>query len=481
MFNHSVQSLTSPITTSVPKKNGKCYESHLLPEILFMTSYPPKECGLATYSQDLLRAMNNKFNQSFLLSVCALEFGDIDYTYPDEVKYVLNTLVSQEYVQLADKINKNESIQLVIVQHEFGFFKGLGEADLLKFLYKLLKPIVLVFHTVLPNPDPSFRANVVRLAAVSQSIVVMTKSSAQILQTDYAVPEQKIQVIAHGIHLVSHVNKDFLKEKYGLANKRILSTFGLLSSGKSIETTLNALPSIINDHSDVVFLIIGKTHPGVIQSEGEKYRAMLEFRVDELKLNSYVQFINRYLPLETLLEYLQLTDIYLFTSKDPNQAVSGTFSYAMSCGCPIISTPIPQAKEVLHEDTGILIDFQNSKQLSDGVNRLMSDDTLRLSFRSTTLQEIASSAWENSAIMHALLFKEIIEKPSKPTALHGASSLYELKAYPTKKISLQYRLPDICLDHVKKLTTDFGMIQFSKINEPDIDSGYTLDDVCTMN
>jgi hypothetical protein len=214
------------------------------------------------------------------------------------------------------------------------------------------------------------------------------------------------------------------------------------------------LPAVVKTNPDVLFLIIGKTHPTVIKQEGEKYRQMLEKKVAELQLQPYVQFINYFLPLPDLLEYLQLTDIYLFTSKDPNQAVSGTFSYAISCGCPIISTPIPHAREVLGNDAGIIIDFENPQQLTNAVFNLLNDEQLRKNIGSNGLHRMASTAWENSAIAHARLFEEI----------------------ENNKISLQYDLPAINLDHIKKLTTNFGIIQFSKINHSDIDSGYTLDD-----
>ncbi len=237
-------------------------------------------------------------------------------------------------------------------------------------------------------------------------------------------------------------------------HRKVLTTFGLLSSGKSIETTLKALPAIIKTNPDVVFLIIGKTHPEVVKSEGEHYREKLKAMVKAKKLTGHVKFINRFLPLPDLLEYLQLTDIYLFTTNDPNQAVSGTFVYAMSCGCPIISTPIPHAKEVLTPDTGIIFDFRNSRQLADGVIRLLNDEPLRRNISSNTLQKIVSTAWENSAVAHAMLFEKI----------SGGT------------ISILFNLPAINLNHLKLMTTNTGIIQFSKINQPDISSGYTLDD-----
>jgi glycosyltransferase involved in cell wall biosynthesis len=421
-------------------------------EILFITSYPPRECGIATYSQDLVKALNNKFSSSFTFSICALEPEDAGYPYPGEVKYILNTSLADGYENLALTINKDESIKIVVVQHEFGFFKA-QEETFQHFLTLLSKPVVIVFHTVLPHPDELLKSKIQRIAAACSSVIVMTHISEGILTNDYGLPPEKISVIAHGTHLVPHLNKKVLKIKYGLKGRKVLSTFGLLSSGKSIETTLEALPAIIRESPEVVFLVIGKTHPEVKKAEGERYRESLEQKVKEYGLQDHVIFINKYLALPDLLEYLQLTDIYLFTSNDPNQAVSGTFVYAMSCACPIISTPIPHAREVLTKDTGIIFDFRNSQQLAEGAIRLFNDEPLRRSISSNTLQKIVSTAWENSAVAHAMLFERI-----------------------KGDISMRYDLPAINLDHLKKMTTGTGIIQFSRINQPHIRSGYTLDD-----
>jgi len=422
-------------------------------EILFITSYPPRECGIATYSQDLIGALNNKFSKSLSIKVCALETGETSYLYPAEVKYTLNTSTIASFGKLARDINNDEAVKTVLIQHEFGFYHEQEQA-FLQFIYTLNKPVAIVFHTVLPHPDEQLKAKVKSIAAVCQFIVVMTHTSENILTAEYGVPQEKILVIAHGTHLVSHPGKKALKLKYGLKDRSVLTTFGLLGSGKSIETTLEALPAIIKAKPDVMFLVIGKTHPEVVKNEGEKYREMLEQKVKEYSLQDNVRFINSYLPLTELLEYLQLTDIYLFTTNDPNQAVSGTFVYAMSCGCPIISTPIPHAKEVLTKDTGIIFDFRDSKQLAVSVTRLLKNDKLRRSISTNTLQKIVFTAWENSAVAHAMLFERLAEGT----------------------IEIQYNLPEIKLDHLVKMTTGFGIVQFARKNQPDPDTGYTLDD-----
>jgi hypothetical protein len=285
-------------------------------------------------------------------------------------------------------------------------------------------------------------------------MVVMTKNSAGILSQDYGLPEEKISVIAHGTHLVSHLGEKFLKIKYGLKDRKVLTTFGLLSSGKSIETTIDALPAIVKSFPETVFLVIGKTHPEVVENDGEVYRESLEQKVKQLGLQNHVRFVNKYLALPELLEYLQLTDIYLFTTNDPLQAVSGTFVYAMSCACPIISTPIPHARELLTHDTGIIIDFRNPTQLGKNVIKLFNNKSLRKHLSVNSLQKIVSTTWENSAIAHAEIFEN----------LSGG------------KIKLTYNLPEINLEHLKQMTTTTGIVQFAKLNQPDMDSGYTIDD-----
>jgi glycosyltransferase involved in cell wall biosynthesis len=424
-----------------------------LPEVLFVTSYPPRECGIATYSQDLIEALKNKFEKSFELTICALELEEDRYNYPSEVHYSLQTDKASSYEEATYSINKNKAIQMIVVQHEFGLFKTY-ELQFIQFLNQLKAPIIVAFHTVLPFPNKATRVHVQNMERVAEAIIVMTHNSAKILMQDYHIEESKITIIPHGTHLVEHLDKNILKEKYQLTGRKVLATFGLLSSGKCIETTINALRLIVKRFPNVLFLVIGKTHPIVVKEEGERYRDALMAQIDKLQLQNNVKFINQYLPLKDLLEYLQLTDIYIFTSKDRTQAVSGTFSYALSCGCPIISTPIPHALEVLQDETGVIIDFENPKQVARKVIQLLENETLCATIAANGIHKLAPTAWENSAIAHALLFKKLDDD----------------------KIDLLYKVPKVNLNHFKKLTTSFGMIQFSVINQPDLESGYTLDD-----
>ncbi|MFN5889115.1 MAG: glycosyltransferase [Bacteroidota bacterium] len=423
------------------------------PEILFVTSYPPRECGIATYSQDLISALNQQFEHSFTCSVCALEQTGDNYKYESTPKYRLDTLNVKSMIDTAQQISDDPDVKLVIIQHEFGFFASCS-VEFRSFLEQISQPVIVVFHTVLPHPNDELLQNVRDMSALSSSVVVMTTNAAKLLTDDYGIASHKITVIAHGTHLVAPIDKDKLKKNYDLTSRKVLSTFGLLSSSKNIETTLKALPRVIERHPDVLFLAIGKTHPSVVKQEGERYRNLLEEQVHAMGLMENVRFVNEYLPLPTLLDYLQLSDIYLFTSKDPNQAVSGTFSYAVSCGCPVISTPIPHAKELFRDNKGLIIDFENSDQLAEAIIRLLDDEQKRVEMSLHSFHTMASTAWQNSALSHAVVFK----------------------MNASEDITLHYKIPPINLKHIKKLTTHFGMIQFSKIANPDIESGFTLDD-----
>lgn len=422
-------------------------------KIICITTYPPRECGIATFAQDLTRAILSKFGNSYSIKICALESDTEKHTYTEDVEYVLNTSDIAAYTTLTMQLNEDSEVKMVLLQHEFGLYAEQEEA-FLQMLQQLHKPVILVFHTVLSQPSPDLRRRVRRMMAACTNLVVMTQNSHDILLRDYQADEDKITVIPHGTHLVSFRDKNKLKDFYHLSGRRVLSTFGLLSPGKSIETTLDALPVIVEANPSVIFLIIGKTHPGVLRLEGEKYRSSLEAKIKELHLEEHVLFINQYLELPVLLEYLQLTDVYLFTSSDPNQAVSGTFVYALSCGCPIIATPIPHALELLSDDSGIIFDFKNSVQLAEAANHLLADEKLRIKMKLVGLQKTAATAWENVAIAYAFLFRKTDKADEE----------------------LIYSLPPINTYHIRRMSRQWGIIQFSKGNRPDSSTGYTLDD-----
>jgi glycosyltransferase involved in cell wall biosynthesis len=424
-------------------------------KMLMVSSYPPRECGLATFSNDIVNAIKVVFGDTLPIEVCALENNKKQYNYNKEVSYTLNSSKLEEYQIIAEEINERKDIGLVCIQHEFGLFGGEYGDYVLAFILALNKPIATIFHTVLPYPDEKRKKIVHAIVDLSDRIIVLTKKSQEILTSHYGCPIAKTQVIPHGNHSILWEQKEKLKNKYELSNKIILSTFGLISENKNIETTLFALKEVVIKHPEVVYFIIGKTHPEVIRQEGEKYRNLLISTVKELNLENNVVFINEYLELKELLEYLTLSDIYLFSSKDPNQAVSGTFAYAMSCGCAVISTPIPHAVEALEHHAGILLkEFNNPEEFKSAILRLIENKEERVAMGKNAFSLSHGPIWENIAIKYGLMFGELTNRVE----------------------DLMFRLPPIKIDHIKRLTTDLGILQFSKFSEPDPESGYTLDD-----
>jgi glycosyltransferase involved in cell wall biosynthesis len=424
-------------------------------ELLLISSFPERQCGIATFSEDFRNSLLEKFGGVLKISVCAIENEPVTDKFEDPITHILEAHNPTSYLKLAKNINRNSKIRGVIIQHEFGLFGG-NYGDYLLFLLDHIElPVFVTFHTVLPNPSNERLEIVRKISERATNVVVMSENSANILQQEYKIEAAKIEIIAHGVHLTPLRNQNYLKAKYKLANKKVLSTFGLLSEGKSIETALYAIPEIIKNHPECVYLILGKTHPEIYKREGEKYRTFLHELADELGISSHVLFVNEFITLELLHEYLQLTDIYLFTSNDPFQAVSGTFAYAMGCGCPIISTKIPQAKDQL-KSAGILIEFQDVSQLAQAANYLLQNPSNLAQMKINALQNTRPSSWHNVAIQYMTLIEE------------------ELASEEIKE--LKFKIPEFNFNHFFNTTSQIGIIQFSTAELPDLESGYTLDD-----
>lgn len=423
--------------------------------ILLMSTYPPRECGLATFSNDVVNSIKLVFGDSLPIEVCALQKYENQFEYGDDVHYTLTISSVDEYRLLAEKINKRNDIGMLCIEHEFGLFGGEYGNYLLSFLLAINKPIATVFHTVLPGPNEKLKKVVKAIIDLSNKIVVLTHKSQEILVRDYGCRESKTMLIPHGTHMVLLNQKEDLKKEFHFSDKIVLSTFGLISENKNIETVLYALPDIIAKHPEVIYLVVGKTHPEILKREGEKYRDMLVETTKKLKLENNVFFINQFLELKELLNYLILSDIYLFSSKDPNQAVSGTFAYAMSCACAIVSTPIPHAVEALNAGTGILLEgFDKPEEFRNAIMKLVENKGERLAMGRNGYTLTHETTWENIALKYGFLFAEVTEN--------------------MKALSLNF--PPIKLDHIKELTTDYGILQFSNFSQPDISFGYTLDD-----
>ncbi len=424
--------------------------------IVYLSTFPPRECGIATFTRDLSDAFNDLFSPEIESKIVALNIGDVTrLPYGKEVIAEISQSSLEDYVTVAQKLNAMPQVKLVAIQHEFGIFGGNYGDYLLAFIKELQKPITITFHTVLPKPDKAMQKVVQALSERANTVMVMTENSRRILENDYAIPLQKIIIIPHGIHPSPFKPSKHAKDLLYLSPQNtILSTFGLLGRGKGIEYAIDALPEVVKQYQNIRYLIIGATHPVVLREEGEVYRNFLLERVRTLGLSAYVRFYDKYLETEDLLKFLSATDIYLSTSLDPNQAVSGTLSYALGAGRPVISTRFAQAKEDVTSDVGFLVDFKNPKQITEALLNLLGNQTKQLALGKNAYFRTRNMTWPNVAIAYMRVFVFFI---------------------PELKVN-EKRVPKIKLSHLIKLTDDFGIIQFAHLAEPDISSGYTLDD-----
>jgi glycosyltransferase involved in cell wall biosynthesis len=380
-------------------------------KILFISTYPPVKCGIASFTQDLVNAITREVTASHAIALCALDKKERATVYPPEVSLIMNSHDLDSCIETATIINQDASIRLVCIEHEFGLYGGEYGEYLLGFLALLEKPFVIRFHTVLPAPDPKRLKLVQTIGLLADKLIVMTQNSARLLKEDYRLDENKMIIIPHGTHHNSTVDTKVLKAKYKLNHKLVLTTFGLLSPNKGIEKGILAMKKIARLFPGSMYIVLGHTHPNLLLQEGEKYRNYLQQLINENHLEENVRLVNEYMPTEKLMEYLALTDIYLFTSKDPNQAMSGTFLYAMSAGCAVISNSFVLAKEMLDEKTGIIIEGGNENDLAEKAIGLLQNRPLRKQMGYNAFLRTRDTPWPKVALKHAGLFREILGTP----------------------------------------------------------------------
>lgn len=424
--------------------------------IVFLSTFPPRQCGIATFTADLTNTIDQIYGPSIKSKIIAMNpaIGINRFLYTDKIIFQINQCREEEYTNIANKLNQIEKIKLVNIQHEFGIFGGECGSYLLNFLEKLQKPIITTLHTIIPSPDEKMYSMVQSIMKYSKGIIVMTQSSKDILERDYGLDSNRIKVIPHGIHQVLYKTSEHAKSALGMSNKFILSTFGFLSPGKGIEYVIESMPAVVKKFPNARFLVAGVTHPAVLEQEGETYRNFLTKKVLQLGLNNNVRFYNTYYSINKLLQFLEATDIYISTTLNPNQAVSGTLSYALSSGRPVISTSFTQAKQDVTDAVGILVDFKNSQSYADAIIKLMNDKKLCLQMGKNAYFRTRHMTWENVAHFYVKYFSQILPE-------------LDIK---------QKKFPVIKLKHLAKLTDEFGIIQFAKLISPDPSSGYTVDD-----
>jgi glycosyltransferase involved in cell wall biosynthesis len=385
------------------------------PVILFLSTYPPRKCGIASFTQDLVTAIKDEIEDDMAIQICALDKNRMLGLYDQSVSMTMNGYDNESCMETAALINKSESIKLVCIEHEFGLYGGQMGEYLLGFLALIDKPFIIRFHTVLPAPDEKRLKIVQTIGLLAEKVIVMTNHAASLLQNDYHFSPEKITIIPHGTHKTPGASPSLLKLKYDLHEKLVLTTFGLLSPNKGIEKAILAMKAISAEIPNSMYLLIGQTHPNLLETEGEKYREYLQQLVDENGLQQNVRIVNEYVPTDILMEYLALTDIYLFTSKDPNQAMSGTFLYAMSAGCAIISNSFVLAKEMLDEETGIILQTNDEEELATHAIRLLKNDLLRKNMAHNAYLRTRNTAWKKVAGKHMDLFAGIVHQDKMVT------------------------------------------------------------------
>lgn len=425
------------------------------PCILYVGTFPPRECGIATFTQDLTDAIDKEFYPDIKSKILAINDSSTTiYNYPRKVIKNISDEDLEDYLNRANEINKTPQIKLVNIQHEYGIYGGEWGNYLLPFLELLKKPVIITMHTVLPNPSEYVSKLTRSISERAEGIIVMTKTMANLLHEVYGVKKSKINIVPHGVHHIPYPSKTKAKKGLNLSGRTVLSTFGMLNRDKGLEYAIEALPEVVRDHPDVLYLILGATHPNVVRQEGEVYRNKLERLVVKHKLQDYVKFYNKYLTLDELIEFLRATDIYVSPTLNPQQAVSGTISYALSCACPIVATENQYAKDVVNHERGKLVKFRNSEEIKKALLEILNDKKKRKEMGKNGYFYSRSMTWQNVALSYFKIFNNFA------------------KIMPRVK----GKLPPIKLDYLKVLTTKFGMIQFANHTKPDPHSGYHLDD-----
>jgi polysaccharide biosynthesis protein PslF len=379
-----------------------------------VSTFPPREDGIATYTRDLLYAVCSRESQ-VTAQIAAITDPDAFYAYPRQVHWEIEQGNPESYAETGRTLTR-ANVDAVAIQHEFGLF-GIWGDPLIDHTPALLstldKPLVTTLHTVLPQPRSDIRTAIQHLCAQSAAVVVMVNLGAKILLEDYEIEREKVVTIPHGVPVVRPVDTQHMKQALRLEGHTVICTFGLLSRGKGIEDAIRAMPAILERYPDAIYLIMGETHPQVRKVEGELYRAELVALARELGVSRQVRFLNQYLELRSLIRYLQATDIYLTPYHDRNQITSGTLAYALGCGRAIVSTPYVYAGEALAEGRGLLAEFESPESIARCVMLYLENPAFREETQARALDYGRKMAWPRVGLQYA----EVIYR-----AAHGEAS-----------------------------------------------------------
>ncbi len=431
----------------------------------FIGNYLPRQCGIATFTTDLCEAVAAEFPGATCI---ALPVNDIaaGYDYPSRVRFELSEKDIDSYRRAADFLNIN-NVDLVCLQHEYGIYGGRAGSHILALLRDLRMPIVTTFHTVLRDPDPDQLRVLQEVAALSDRVVVMSQRGVDFLQEVYGVAPEKIDHIPHGIPDVPFVHSSFHKDLFGVEGKTVLLSFGLLSANKGIETVIAALPAILARYPNVVYIVVGATHPNVLRHDGETYRLSLQWLAQEKGVDGQVIFYNRFVSLEELIEFISAADIYITPYLTANQITSGTLAYTVGAGKAVISTPYWYAEEMLAEERGVLVPFHDPAAMAAQVIDLLDNEPKRDAMRKRAYLFGRAMIWPQVARRYMETFAR-----ARAERRHYASPELALKPLDRRPAEL----PPLKLDHLRHMTDHTGMLQHAIFTVPNYAEGYTSDD-----
>lgn len=383
-------------------------------EVAYVSTFPPKRCGIATFTSDLVNSIS-QLKTLRAQRIISIQDNQLFRTTNEETEFGINRDAIDDYELMADILN-HSSVNVVNIHHEFGIFGGESGEYICTFLDNLKKPVATTLHTVLPNFESKIKDVFSRIVEKSTAIVVLNKTTRELVKK-YGVASKKIKLIPHGCPDLPLVNSDEIKLTLGLKNKFTLSTFGLLSKGKGIENVIQALPEIIRKEPRTIYNVIGVTHPNVKRSEGENYRKSLLEMAKNLGVSEHVKFINHFLSKNELYNYLQATDVYITPYLSPNQVSSGTLSYALAAGKAVVSTPYLHAKEALNENRGLLCRFNDSTSIAEKVMEILEDQSLRKTLEQNAYNYSRKFTWPIIAKKYLSLFDHLTKQEDKERQL----------------------------------------------------------------
>lgn len=430
----------------------------------FIGTYPPRECGIGTFTQDLFYAIKgasdseNEINESY---VVAMNDFDLEYNYPEEVQLTIHQGAQEDYLSAVKYINLSGA-DCCILEHEFGIYGGQNGIYILPLLHRLEIPLIVTLHTIVKTPTFTEKAVLQEICKMAHRVVVMSRKAIEFLINIYSIPEEKISYIEHGVPDFQFSQEESKKE-FKLDNKKLLLTFGFISRNKGIETVIKALPKVVEKHPNILYIVLGKTHPNVLRHDGDEYRNYLTKLIYELKLEENVVLLNKFANQKELFKYLYATDIYITPYLNEAQITSGTLSFAVGVGAAVVSTPYWHAAELLSDDKGVLFGFNNTDELADILVDLFDHPEKRMRLRKKAYDYGRGITWPKIGVKYNQLIEKVVSE--------GLGNVKK-EVVPFDILLL----PPFSLAHIKRMTDDTGIIQHAKYGIPNLKDGYCLDD-----